>query len=442
MKELLQARPEILITVVGIGGCGCNTINTLHESNLANTVNLLAVNTDLATLNFINVENKILIGESLTHGYGAGSDPAIGLKAALESKEAIENALKGSDIVVITAGFGGGTGTGASPLVAKVARELGISCIAIVTLPFESEGKMRMDYALQGLSDIKFTAQAFITLSNDLLLKGLGDSVGLFSAFKQSNDVLKNLVSALVQMFTQTGFINVDKNDFSRILSYEGESILGVGKAENETQYLDALEQALNNPLVSIAKIDTAQGIIIQIVCSEEIQLATYDGIAKNIRSKLANETTLIVIGVTLDPTLDSALEILLIASGIDSNIGNDHVIQQAHTEQQTYLGNDLSFIRAVEGDLDDGTGIATENASNKTNTPSHLVKESDSRNIGGINNLSEISGKTETSGTNDKSDKSDKKNAPAPEHYTDIPAITRKLLAAQRLREINQLNN
>ena len=102
MKELLQARPEILITVVGIGGCGCNTINTLHESNLANTVNLLAVNTDLATLNFINVENKILIGESLTHGYGAGSDPAIGLKAALESKEAIENALKGSDIVVIT----------------------------------------------------------------------------------------------------------------------------------------------------------------------------------------------------------------------------------------------------------------------------------------------------------------------------------------------------
>lgn len=192
MKKRLQARPEMLITAVGIGGCSCNTINTLHESNRANTVNLLAVNTDLVTLNFIDVENKILIGESLIHGYGAGADSAIGLNAALESEEAIENALKGSEIVVITAGFGGGTG--ASPLVAKVARELGISCIAIVTLPFESEGKMRMDYALQGLSYIKEPAQAFITLSNGLLLKGLGDSVGLFFYHISMVDLFNYLV--------------------------------------------------------------------------------------------------------------------------------------------------------------------------------------------------------------------------------------------------------
>lgn len=387
MKELLQIRPEIVITVVGIGGCGCNTVNMLHESNLANTVNLLAVNTDLATLNYIDVENKILIGESLTNGYGAGADPAVGLKAAVESEEAIENALKDSDVVVITAGFGGGTGTGASPLAAKVARDLGISCIAIVTLPFESEGKMRMDYALQGLGDIKEPAQAFITLSNDLLLKGLGDSVGLFSAFKQSNDVLKNLVSALVQMFTQTGFINVDKNDFSRILAYEGESILGVGKAESEEQYLEALEQALNNPLVSIAQIDTAKGIIIQIVCREEIQLATYDGIPKKIRSKLANESTLIVVGVTLDPTLESALEILLIASGIDSK--SNKVIDKKDVNNLSYLDDDLTF-------------ICTENKSTKMNE--------------------------------------DKDQAPAAENYTDIPAITRKLLEAQQLRDLSQI--
>ena len=387
MEELIKTRPEILITVVGIGGCGCNTVNMLHESNLANTVNLLAVNTDLATLNYIDVENKILIGESLTNGYGAGADPAVGLKAALESEVAIENALKDSDIVVITAGFGGGTGTGASPLVAKVARELGISCLAIVTLPFESEGKMRMDYALQGLSDIKEPAQAFITLSNDLLIKGLGDSVGIFSAFKQSNDVLKNLLSALVQMLTQTGFINVDKNDFTRILSYEGESILGVGKADSEEQYLEALDQALINPLVSIAKIDSAKGIIIQIVCREEIQLVTYDSIAKQIRSKLANDSALIVVGVTLDPNLDSALEILLIASGIDSE--TSQVSHKEKTEKLAYLDDDLSFISTLNDAIE--------------------------------NNEDQITGE---------------------EDYTDIPAITRKLLETQRLRELSQIKD
>jgi cell division protein FtsZ len=387
MEELLQTRPEILITVVGIGGCGCNTVNMLHENNLSNSVNLLAVNTDLATLNYIDVENKILIGENLTNGYGAGADPAVGLKAAEESEEAIENALKDSDVVVITAGFGGGTGTGASPLVAKVARELGISCIAIVTLPFESEGKMRMDYALQGLGDIKEPAQAFITLSNDLLLKGLGDSIGLFSAFKQSNDVLKNLVSALVQMFTQTGFINVDKNDFSRILSYEGESILGVGKAESEEQYLEALDQALNNPLVSIAKIDTAKGIIIQIVCREEIQLATYDGIPRQIRSKLANESALIVVGVTLDPLLDSALEILLIASGISSE--EKQVTKKNKAVAAPYLNDDLTFIRN-EAEQIDGNG-------------DHKLTNND---------------------------------------YTDIPAITRKLLETQRLKDLDHIKD
>ncbi len=349
MKELLQPRPEILITVVGIGGCGCNTINMLRENGLADSVNLLAVNTDLAVLNHIDIESKILIGENLTNGYGAGADPAVGLKAAQESEELLTNALKDSDIVIITAGFGGGTGTGASPLVAKIARELGISCLAIVTLPFESEGKMRMDYALQGIGDIKEPIQAYITLSNDLLLKGLGESVGLFSAFKQSNEVLKNLLSALVQMLTQTGFINVDKNDFARILSFEGESVLGVGKAESEENSLEALDQALNNPLVSIANIGTAKGIIIQICCREEIKLTTYEGIIQQVRSKLIKDSALIVVGVTLDPNLSSEVEILLIASGISESditgIKND-------IQKPSYLDDDLTFISDDEEEL------------------------------------------------------------------------------------------
>lgn len=343
MKELLKSRPELLITVVGIGGCGCNTINMLHENNLSDAVNLIAVNTDLAVLNHSPVNSKILIGENLTNGYGAGADPAVGLKAAQESEEVIKAAIEDSDIVIITAGFGGGTGTGASPFVAKIAREIGISCLAVVTLPFESESKMRMDYALEGVNQIKDPAKAYITLSNDLLLKGLGENVGLFSAFAQSNNVLKNLLSALTQMLTQTGHMNVDINDFARIISFEGESVLGVGKAENEEQAYEALEQALNNPLVSVENIDSAKGIIIHICCKEEIKLATYDGLVNCVRQKLKHDSALIVAGVTLDPDMQCDLEILLIASGICHE--TDESKSMTNAESFSYVGEDLSFI-------------------------------------------------------------------------------------------------
>ncbi len=348
MKELIHANPELLITVVGIGGCGCNTINMLFDNNLSERVNLIAVNTDLAALNTLQVANKILIGETLTNGYGAGSDPNVGLQAAQESEALLTNAIKESDIVIITAGFGGGTGTGASPLVAKIARELSINCLAIVTLPFESEGQRRMDFALQGIEDIKEPIHAYITLSNDLLLEGLGESVGLFSAFNQSNEVLKNLLVSLVQMLTETGYVNVDKNDFSSILSYEGESILGVGKADNEERAFDALEQALNNPLVSIAKIDSAKGIIFQLFCKSEPKLSTYNGLIDHIREKVTNKSVLIVPGVTLDPNLASEIEILIIASGISSLPKEQEIINVYKSEDENYLDDGLAF---VDGD-------------------------------------------------------------------------------------------
>ncbi len=365
MKELLNGNPELLITVVGIGGCGCNTVNMLSENNLSKQVNLIAVNTDLAALNSINVENKILIGENLTNGYGAGADPKVGYQAAQESEALLRSAITESDIVIITAGFGGGTGTGASPLVAQIARDLNINCLAIVTLPFESEGQMRLDYALQGIEDIKDPIHAYITLSNDLLLKGLGESVGLFSAFNQSNEVLKNLLVALVQMLNDTGYVNVDKNDFSTILSYEGESILGVGKADSEEQAFEALDQALNNPLVSIANIDTAKGIIFQLFCKSEPKLSTYNGLIDHIRTKITNRSVLIVPGVTLDTNLSSEIEILIIGSGITSTESTvekvveelvcDGAVLTDETEglEPEYIDEDLSFITQGEGYTD-----------------------------------------------------------------------------------------
>jgi len=373
MKELLHTNPELIITVLGVGGCGCNTIEMLHQNNLSKRVNLVAVNTDLAALSKLAVENKILIGENLTNGYGAGSNPTIGLQAAQESEELLTNVIKGSDIVIITAGFGGGTGTGASPLIARIARELNINCLAVVTLPFASEGQLKMDYALQGVNDIKEPIHAYITLSNDLLLEGLGESVGLFSAFNQSNEVLKNLLVSLVQMLTETGYVNVDKNDFSSILSYEGESILGVGKADNEEQAFEALEQALNNPLVSIAQIDTAKGIIFQLFCKSEPKLSTYNGLIDHIRAKITNKSVLIVPGVTLDENLSSEIEVLIIASGISAE-HNQQASYQLPEVNENYIDDDLAFVEnnselKTEQDYTDIPAITRKLMANKVLT-------------------------------------------------------------------------
>lgn len=372
MKELLHTNPELIITVLGIGGCGCNTVNMLHQNNLSQRVNLIAVNTDLAALSKVDVENKILIGESLTNGYGAGSNPSIGLQAAQESEEVLTNAVKDSDIIIITAGFGGGTGTGASPLIARIARELNINCLAIATIPFASEGQLKMDYALQGVNEIKEPIHAYITLSNDLLLEGLRESVGVFSAFNQSNEVLKNLLVSLVQMLTETGYVNVDKNDFSSILSFEGESILGVGKADNEEQAFEALEQAINNPLVSIANIDTAKGIIFQLFCKSEPKLSTYNGLIDHIREKISNKSVLIVPGITLDPNLSSEIEVLIIASGITPT--------HEHKQQETYklpIHNDDDLVFAEndsdlqsEQDYTDIPAITRKLMANKISAP------------------------------------------------------------------------
>jgi cell division protein FtsZ len=175
-------------------------------------------------------------------------------------------------------------------------------------------------------------------------LKGLGKSVGLFSAFNQSNEVLKNLLKSLVQMLTETGYVNVDKNDFSSILSYEGESILGVGKAETEELAFEALAQALNNPLVSIANIDTAKGIIFQLFCKSEPKLSTYNGLIDHIREKITNKSVLIVSGVTLDPNLTSEIEILIVASGIASLSTKPNKIDVSTINEDDCSDDDLAF--------------------------------------------------------------------------------------------------
>jgi cell division protein FtsZ len=333
----LVTNDKFLVRVVGIGGCGCNAVNMLNQLGLGEHAQLVAVNTDTAALNHCEVDQKILIGENLTNGYGAGADPAVGLEAARESRSHLLDALQEANFVILVTGLGGGTGTGATPFVAELVNELDKPCICVATLPFESEGQMRMDYALDGLDKLRSGDNALITLPNERLISALGESIGLFSAFKHSNEMLQSIIRSLVTLLTETGLINVDFNDFSNVMSHTGDAILGVGRAETEEEALEAVEMAINNPMAQCGALNTAKGIILQVNCREEPSMATYNALTKRVQDD-SDAKALILVGVAQVPEMESALEILLIATGVNEagsrKSGSDLI-------QKEYVGND-----------------------------------------------------------------------------------------------------
>jgi len=321
-KFELVTNDEFLISVVGIGGCGCNAVNMLHEMGVNRHASLIAINTDNAALNHCTLENKLLIGENLTHGYGAGADPSVGLEAAKESRNVILEHLQKCDFVILVTGLGGGTGTGASPYIAELANEMGKPCICVATLPFESEGKMRMDYAIQGLEALRTKDNSLITLPNENLVAALGESVGLFSAFKHSNEMLQSIIGSLVALLTETGLINVDFNDFCNVMNHKGNAILGVGRSSSEEGALEALNQAVGNPLARCGDLKNSKGIILQINCREEISMATYNNLTIHIRDS-SDANALILCGVALVPNMTEAIEVLVIATGLNAIVNN-----------------------------------------------------------------------------------------------------------------------
>ncbi len=338
MFEIITSeKRQLRISVMGIGGCGCNTVSMLHNVLDNENVNLVAINTDNAVLNHCEMENKILIGESLTKGYGAGADPAVGLEAAKESESQIREQLEESDIVIITTGLGGGTGTGASPYVAGLAKEQGKPCISVATLPFGSEGAMRMGFAEDGLRQLRGESNALVTLPNDSLIASLGESVGLFDAFRHSNEVLNNVLKSLVDMLTSTGMINVDLNDFCKIMSHSGDAILGVGRCDTEGEAHSAVVHAIGNPLVKNMDLANARGVIVQLNCREEISLGSYNSLTSFVREQLS-ATALMICGVSLAPEQECGIEILVMATGLseseDAGRTNKSLVANDETER------------------------------------------------------------------------------------------------------------
>lgn len=312
LKNKRTATNPAIIRVIGVGGAGCNAVEWMKQSGLEN-VDLIAVNTDAQALANLQVDTKIQIGKKTTNGLGAGSNPAVGEKAAQEDIEVLKNLVIGADMVFITAGMGGGTGTGAAPVIAKISKEAGILTVAVVTKPFEFEGKRRMAIAEEGIAKLKEYVDTLIVISNQNLMRLAQKNLTVVEAFKLANEVLKNSVQGITDIITKPGLINVDFADVRTVLQDKGDAIIGIGE---DTEPKNAAIKAVTNPLVENFQLRQANSILVNI-SSAEVEIAEMGEIMEIIKEALhVGDHTLIIPGLVEDRTLKDRIRVTVIATG------------------------------------------------------------------------------------------------------------------------------
>ncbi len=302
------------IKVVGVGGSGSNAISRMKKCNILG-VELIAINTDAQDLGKANADLKLRIGRQTTEGLGAGANPEIGRKSALENRADIVNALKGSDMVFITCGMGGGTGTGASPVVAQIAKELGILTLAVVTKPFSFEGQMRIKVAENGIKKLKENVDTIITIANDKLLAVLNPEIPLINAFWFCDDVLRQAVQGISDLIMLPGIVNVDFADVRTIMKNAGSAIFGVGRAQGEGRAEKATKAAINSPLLDLS-VKGAKGILFNVSGGKDISLAEIDQIAKLITGEASPDAKIIFGAIQDEKLKEGEIKVTVIAAG------------------------------------------------------------------------------------------------------------------------------
>ena len=303
-----------VIKVVGIGGGGTNAVTRMVEAGLSG-VEFVAVNTDAQALLMTEADEKIHIGSRATRGLGAGADPRVGQAAAEESRDELKEALKGADMVFVTAGEGGGTGTGGAPVVAEIGREIGALTVGVVTRPFAFEGKLRSDQAEQGIQALRDSVDALIVIENDRLLEVLDRSTSMLDAFRIADDVLRQGVQGICDLITMPGLINLDFADVRTIMSNAGSALMGIGFATGDNRAHEAAERALRSPLIDTELVG-ARGILLSIAGGEDLTLLEVNEAAEVIR-RGATEDTNIIFGATIDERLTGQVWVTVIATGI-----------------------------------------------------------------------------------------------------------------------------
>ncbi|MCD6557412.1 MAG: cell division protein FtsZ [Candidatus Aenigmarchaeota archaeon] len=314
LKKILETR-KAEIKVVGTGGAGNNTITRLMQVGIVGA-EAVAINTDAQDLLYTDADLKVLIGKEITSGLGAGADPRIGEEAAKESRKEIKKALQGADMVFITCGLGGGTGTGSAPIIADIAKKLGALTVGIVTLPFTMEGKQRLKNAQEGLEKLETIVDTLIVIPNDKLLEIVPD-VSLTTAFKVADEVLVNAVKGIAELVTRPGLVNLDFADIRAVMDGGGLAMIGMGDSDTENRAIEAVERALNNPLLDV-DIDGARGALINISGGTDITIKECQEIVEAISSRL-NPDAKIIWGAQVMKELGDTIRAMLIVTGVSS---------------------------------------------------------------------------------------------------------------------------
>ncbi|EPY5202856.1 cell division protein FtsZ [Klebsiella pneumoniae] len=315
MFEPMELTNDAVIKVIGVGGGGGNAVEHMVRERIEG-VEFFAVNTDAQALRKTAVGQTIQIGSGITKGLGAGANPEVGRNAADEDREALRAALDGADMVFIAAGMGGGTGTGAAPVVAEVAKDLGILTVAVVTKPFNFEGKKRMAFAEQGITELSKHVDSLITIPNDKLLKVLGRGISLLDAFGAANDVLKGAVQGIAELITRPGLMNVDFADVRTVMSEMGYAMMGSGVASGEDRAEEAAEMAISSPLLEDIDLSGARGVLVNITAGFDLRLDEFETVGNSIRA-FASDNATVVIGTSLDPDMNDELRVTVVATGI-----------------------------------------------------------------------------------------------------------------------------
>jgi len=302
------------IKVIGVGGAGCNAINRMIDVQLKN-IRFIAANTDLQSLNANRSPYKIQLGSEITKGLGAGANPEIGEKAALESREHIEEALSGAEMIFITCGMGGGTGTGAAPIVGAVAKEIGALTVGVVTKPFLFELEKKMELADEGVARLMEVVDTLIVIPNQQLLDIIDKRTSILDAFKIADDVLRQGVQGISDLITVPGEINIDFADVKTIMNLSGGALMGAGLGRGDNKAIEAAQLAINNPLLEDATIDGAKGILVNVTGGPDLSLFEYDEIVKLVTNSAAPEA-MIIAGMVIDYSMNNEVRVTVIATG------------------------------------------------------------------------------------------------------------------------------
>ena len=320
MFELVDNIPQsAVIKVVGVGGGGGNAVNHMLRSNIEG-VEFICANTDAQALKNVSVRTVLQLGPGVTKGLGAGTNPEIGRQAALEDRERIQEVLNGADMVFITTGMGGGTGTGAAPIIAQVAKEMGILTVAVVTRPFPFEGRKRMQVADEGIRALGECVDSLITIPNEKLLTILGKDASLLSAFAKADDVLSGAVRGISDIMQRPGLMNVDFADVKTVMGEMGMAMMGTGCASGPHRAREATEAAIRNPLLADVNLQGARGILVNITAGLDLSLGEYAAVGEIIEA-FASEAATVKVGAVIDPDMRDELHVTVVATGLGARI-------------------------------------------------------------------------------------------------------------------------